>query len=81
MSQEFCLLHDHLELRALKVSGEYSIKTYLTAAIELKVDEGTKLRCTEHSSKCETTPLYKELLEFVDVHVQAQYHVSVMHSV
>ena len=39
--QELCRLHDHLQqhIRALKVSGDYNIETYLTAAIELKLDE------------------------------------------
>ena len=56
----------------LKVSGVYDIETYLTVAIELKLDEATKLRWTEHSNKCETTPLCDELLEFL--YVQATDH-------
>ena len=76
-----CRLHDHLQqhIRALKVSGDYSIDTYLTVATELKLYEDTRLRWTEHSSKCEKTPPCKELLEFLDV--QAQHHESVAHSV
>ena len=79
--QEWRQLHDHLQqhIRALKVLGEYDIETYLTAAIKLKLDEGTKLRWIEHSSKCETTPPCKELLEFLDV--QARNHESVAHTV
>ena len=78
--QELCRLHDHLQkhIRVLIVSGEYEIKTYLTLAIELKLDKGTKLRWTEHSSKCETMPPCKELFEFLDV--QARHHESIAHS-
>ena len=78
--QELHRLLDHLQqhIRMLKVLGEYDIETYLTAAIELKLDEGTKLRWTEHSSKCETTTLCEDLLEFL--HVQARHHKSVAHS-
>ena len=79
--QELLRMHDHLQqhIRALKVSGVYSIETYLTVAIELKLDKGKKLRWTEHSSKCETTPPCEELSNFfID---QARHHESVMHSV
>ena len=78
--QELCRLHDHLQqhIRVLKVSVDYNIETYLTAAIELKLDEDTKLRWTEHSSKCEKTPPCEEMLEFLDV--QARYHESVADS-
>ena len=43
--QELRGLHDLLSqhIRALKASEDYTIETYLTAAIELKLDEGTKL--------------------------------------
>ena len=73
-------LHDHLQqhIRVLKVSGDYNIKTYLTAAIELKLDEDTKLGWTEHSSKYEKTPLCVELLEFLEIN--ARHHESVTHS-
>ena len=78
--QELRRLHDLLQqhIRALKASDEYNIGTYLTAAIELKLDESTKLRWTEHSSKYERTPPCEELLEFLDM--QARYHESVAHS-
>ena len=76
-------LHDHLQqhIRALKVSVDYNVhvETYLTAAIELKLDENTKLRWAEHSSKCEKTPLCQQLLESLDI--QARHHESVAHSV
>ena len=67
--QELQRLHNLLQqhTRALKASEEYSIETYLTAAIELKLDEGTRLRWTEHSSKCDTTPPCEELLEVLDM--------------
>ena len=78
--QELRPLHDLLQqhIRALKASEEYKIETYLTAAIELKLDESTKLRCTEHSSKCQKTLPCEELLEFLDI--QARHHESVAHS-
>ena len=74
--QELRRMYDHRQqhIRALKFSGVYNIETYLTAAIELKLDENTKLRWTEHSSKCEKTPPREELL------VQARHHESVIHS-
>ena len=61
-------LHDHLQqhVRALRVSENYDIDTYLTAAIELKLDESTLLEWNRHSSKCEMTPPIDELLDFLD---------------
>ena len=75
--QELRRLHDLLSqhTRALKASGNHSLETYLTAAIELKLHENTKLKWTEYSSKNETTPPYTELLEFLDI--QARHHESV----
>ena len=64
-------------IRALKVSGEYDIEAYLTATIELKLGKATRLKWTEHSSKCEMTPLYEELLEFLKVQATTS-HKSVM---
>ena len=54
--QELGQLHAHLEkyIRVLNVSREYNIETYLAAAIELKLGEGTKLRWTTYSRKCVT---------------------------
>ena len=77
--QELRRLQDLLQqhIRALKASGEYNMETYLTSAIDLKLDESTKLRWTEHSSKCEKTPPCEELLEFLDI--QARHNESVGH--
>ena len=74
-------MHDLLShhIRALKAAEDYTIETYLTAAIEFKLDESTKLRWAEYSSKCEKTPQCKELLEFLDT--QARHYECVMHSV
>ena len=78
--QELRRLHDHLSqhIRALKASEDYDIDTYLTAAIEMKLDEGTKLLWTQHSSKSEKTPPCEEILEFLDT--QARHYESVAHS-
>ena len=70
--------YSSIQLRVLKHLRGYNIETYLTVAIELKLDEGTKLRWSEHSSKCEITPPCEELLEFLDAH--SWYHESVSHS-
>ena len=64
------LLVQHI--RALKALEQDTLETYLTAAIELKLDEGTKLKWAEYSSESEATPPYEELLKFLDI--QAQHH-------
>ena len=66
-------------IRPLKASGQDNLEMYLTAAIKLKLDEGTRLKWTEYSSESETTPPYEELLKFLDV--QARHHESVAQSV
>ena len=55
------------------------VHVHLTAAIELKLDEDTRLKWMEHSCDSETTPSYRELLKFL--HIQACHHESVAHSV
>ena len=74
-------LHDLLvqHIRALKALGQDTLETYLTAAIELKLDEGTKLKWMEYSSEREITPPYEELLKFLDI--QARHHESVVQGV
>ena len=74
-------LHDLLvqHVRALKTLEQDTLETYLTAAIELKLDEGTKLKWAEYSSERETTPPYEELLKFLDI--QARHHESVIQGV
>ena len=62
-------------IRALKALEQDTLETYLTAAIELKLDEGAKLKWTEYSSERETMPPYGELLRFLDI--QARHHESV----
>ena len=78
--QELRRLHDLLSqhIRALKASEDCNIEIYLTVTIELKLDEGTRLRLTEYSSRCEKTPSCEELLEFLDT--QARHYESVSHS-
>ena len=66
-------------IRALKALGQDTLETSLTAAIELKLDEGTKLKWTEASSERETMPLYEKLMRFLDI--QARHHESVVHGV
>ena len=72
-------LHDHLQqhIRALRVSGDYDLDSYLTAAIELKLDENTMLKWNEHCSKCERTPPIDELLDFG---YPRRHHEGVVHS-
>ena len=79
--QELRRLHDLLRqhTRALKTLEQHTLETYLTAAIELKLDDHTKLKWMEYSSDSETTPSYEELLKFLDI--QARHHESVAHSV
>ena len=48
--------------------GATHLETYLTAAIELKFDDHTKLKWMDYSSDSETTPSYEELLKFLDLH-------------
>ena len=75
--QELRRIHDLLSqhTRALKAADNHTLDTYLTAAIELKLHESIKLKWTEYSSKCDTTPPYTDLLEFLDL--QARHHESV----
>ena len=79
--QELRRLHDLLvqHIRALKALEQHTLEMYLTAAIEMKLDEGTRLKWTEYSSDSETTPPYEELLKFLDL--QARHHESVAQSV
>ena len=79
--QELCRLHNLLRqhTRALKTLGQDTLEVYLTAANELKLDDNTKLKWMEYSSNSETTPLYKELLKFLDI--QVRHHETVAHSI
>ena len=78
--QELRRLHDHLQqhVRALRVSGEYDLDSYITATMELKLDDNTLLKWNEHSSKCERTPPIDEFLGFLDI--LARHHEGVAHS-
>ena len=54
------------------------MEVYLTAAIELKLDEDTKLKWMEYSGDSDTTPSYEELLKFLDI--RARHHESAVQS-
>ena len=62
-------------IRAIKLSDEFDLETFLTIAIELKLDEATRLKWMEHSNHSQKTPPYSEVLEFLNM--QARHHESV----
>ena len=66
-------------IRALMALEQDTLETYLTVVIELKLDEGTKLKWSEYSSERATTPPYEELLKFLDI--QVRHCESVMQGV
>ena len=78
--QELRRLHDLLRqhTRALKALGQDTLEEYLTAAIELKLDEDTRLKWMEFSCDSEKTPSYEELLKFLDT--RARHHESAVQS-
>ena len=49
---------------------------FLTAIMEQKLGEATKLKWMEHSNESKTTPPYKNLLRFMDL--QAQHFESAL---
>ena len=75
--KELRRLHDvcNQHIRALKLAGQLDIETFLTIALELKLDEATRLKWMEYSNDSKTTPPHEELLKFLDS--QAQHHESV----
>ena len=74
--RELCKLHDlcNQHIRAIKVSDNYDIDTFLTNMMELKLDEVTKLKWMEYSNESQMTPKHAELLKFLDL--QAQHFES-----
>ena len=63
----------------LETMGQDTLETCITAAIELKLDDNTRLKWMEYSSSSETMPSYEELMKFLDI--QARHHESIVHSV
>ena len=49
-------------IQAIKLSDHYSSDMFLTIALELKMDEVTRLKWMEYSNDSQTTPPYSELL-------------------
>ena len=54
-------------IRAIELSHHFNLETFLTIAIELKMDESTRLKWMEHSNNSQKTPPYSEVLEFLDM--------------
>ena len=52
-------------IRAIKAFEAYDINTFLTAIMQQKLGEATKLKWMEHSNESETTPPYTNLLRFI----------------
>ena len=61
-------------IKAIKPFDAYDIDTFLTATIELKLGETTKLKWMEHSNDSTKTPPYTDLLKYMDL--QAQHFES-----
>ena len=67
-----CKLH----IGTIELSGHLDLGTFLTIMMELKMDEVIRPRWIEHRNDSQTTPLYSELLKFLDV--QGQHFESVI---
>ena len=61
-------------IRAIKAFDAYDLDTFLTAIMELKLGETTKLKWMEHSNDSTRTPPFSDLLRFMDL--QAQHFES-----
>ena len=48
-------------IRAIQLSDHFDVETFMTIAIELKMDEATRLKRMEHSNNSQKTPPYSEL--------------------
>ena len=53
--------------RAIELSDHFDLETFLTIAMELKLDEVTRLNWMDYSNDSQKTPLYSELLKFLDI--------------
>ena len=58
-------------LRALKAMGNEPSGAFITSTLELKLDTNTMFEWQRHSQSSTEVPHYKELLQFVDLRVQA----------
>ena len=54
-------------IRAIKGFDAYNNNTFLTAVMELKLGETTKLEWMEHSNETKTMPPYMDQLQFMDL--------------
>ena len=62
-------------IRAIQMSDQFDLDTFLTIALELKLDEATRLKWMESSNDSQKTPPFHKLLEFLDR--QARHFESV----
>ena len=76
--KELRKLHDTCKqhLRAIQLADQFDLESFLTIAMELKLDEKTRLEWMKHSNDSMKTPPYTDLLKFLDV--QAQHFESAM---
>ena len=61
--------------KAIEVSDHIDLETFIIIAMELKLDEVMRLNWMDHNNDSQKTPLYSELLKFLDM--QAWYFDSV----
>ena len=75
--KELCKLYDVCKqhIRPIDLSNHFNLDTFLTIAMELKMDEVTRLKWMEYSNDSQTTPPYSEFLKFLDM--QARHFESV----
>ena len=74
---ELCKLYDvcKQDIRAIELSNHFDLETFLTFTMELKLDEVTRIKWMDYSNDSQKTPLYSELLKFLDM--QARHFESV----
>ena len=71
-------LHDTVQqhLLALKCMGYEPSGPFVTSVLELKLDTGTMFEWQKHTSSSTSVPHFTELLEFVNLRVQASEHTT-----
>ena len=71
--KELRRLHDDIQqhVRALKMLGCEPPGTFITSLIELKLDADTLFKWQKHSQSSTDIPHYEQLLDFLDLRVQA----------
>ena len=76
--RELQLLHDlaNQHLHTLKAMGYEPSGPFVTATLELKLDQTTKFEWQNYSSDNTKVPHYKELLEFLDMRALASETIS-----